>query len=538
MAVLRRALWALGLVKVKVTPRAASLAEGGKLALTVAFQPRPPRVVSLAREFAGAGVVHGDAVIHSKSESASVETTVLGAHEGATTYAIRVLPTARAGRSVQKVLQRVGEWLGLGRDTVKLTVIQPPIFVIAPHPDDEALIASGVIARAVEHRKPVKVVVVTNGDHLRDKKNYGIKRQAESVAAMEKLGLQAADVIFLGYPGDVRGLLHIMNMYLDEASAYVSAAGSSSTYGEHGLGSCDFHSWLTGKPASYNAVHLHNDLAALIEAFRPRDIYTVSRFDEHPDHRAVNYLTLRALQRLRRQVPDYTPTLRTTIVHEPSHDAYDDFWERDKPPPPIGADFGPDDFWPAPLEDGAVRHPTALAKFTPPLHLSRTSLMWNQVERLAVPASMQTADLGVNLKYQVLQTYETQPLRYLAPFCKQEEIFWREEVPEHELLALRPIEMAVRKDQARVMTVTLVNPATSRIAIALESSAPEILAVPPAVIVEAGAVTAAFAVRGVLVGKATVTATLGTPRELLTATVTDAAPALREAISIKKAHCA
>lgn len=531
-------LWALGLVRLNVTPSLADLAERGRLPLTIAFQPKPPHAVTFFIDWKISDVVRADPVVTAASESLFVGTPVHGERMGTVMLRVRLLPTSRLGRSTQKIVQNIAAALGLGCGEVALTVTQPPIFVIAPHPDDEALIASGVIAHAVAKGKPVKVIVVTNGDHLRGKKGYGIERQAESVAAMEKLGLQREGVIFLGYPGDVRGLLHMMNMYLDEKSAYTSAAGVNATYGEHGPGGCDFHSWLTGKPALYNAVNLLNDLETLVRAFRPKEIYTVSRFDEHPDHRAVNYLTHRVLQKLRHEDADYLPTLRTTIVHEPSRDAYEDFWERDKQPPPISVDFAADDFWPAPLEETTGRSDGPVAKFTPPNHLGRTSLSWNNVERLPVPDSMQTAELDANLKYQALQQYESQPLRYLAPFCKQDELFWQEEVPNHELLALSRLETVLRKDEARVMTISLVNPAPRRVAVALESSEPKILAVPPAVIVEAGALTAAFAVRAISAGKATVTAKLGMPRELMSVTVTDTAESLREVIPLKKIHCA
>lgn len=535
---LRRMLWALGFVKVAVTPAVADLAEGGMLPLTVAFRPKPARAVSFALDSIGADVIRSEDVISTKSESESVEARVRAERVGIGMSTIRVLPTVRLGRGCQTALINIAAALGLGFAQARLTVTAPPIFVIAPHPDDEALIASGVIARAVEQGRGVKVIVVTNGDHLRGKRSYGIKRQAESVAAMKHLGLPEADVIFLGYPGDVCGLLHIMNRYLDAESAYTSAAGVNTTYGEHGLGGCDFHSWLTGKPAYYNAVNLYGDLDALLRAYRPKEIYTVSRFDEHPDHRAVNYLTLRALQKLRQNAPGYAPILRTTLVHEPSRDVYEDFWESDQAPPSVTCDFAADDFWPAPFEEQGGRGTDKVAKFTQPPHLAYTSLAWSDVEKLPVPVSMQTADLSANLKYQTLQAYESQPLRYLAPFCKQEEIFWHEDVADDELLALSRIEMVLAKDEARIMTLSLVNPAPRRTAIALESSEPKVLSVPPAVIVEAGAVTAAFAVRALGSGKSTVAAIWGARRELTTVTVTDGAELLRDSIPLGKLHCA
>ena len=394
--------------------------------------------------------------------------------------------------------------------------------------------ASGVIASALARGEAVKVIIVTNGDHLKDKKAYGIKRQAESVAAMQKLGLEPSDIIFLGYPGDVRGLLHIINTYLSSEHAYTSIAGARETYGEHGLGNRDFHSWLTGAPGAYTAPNLYSDLEVLIKAFRPEHIYTVSRFDEHPDHRAVNYLTVRVLQTLRRQDASYAPILHTAIVHEASQNAYDDFWETDQPPPPISANFSADDFWPVPLATNGDGTIGAIVRFTSPPNLGRTSLTWAQAEKVPVPPSMQSGELGGNLKYQALRQYESQPLHYLASFCKQEEIFWREQLSDGELLALAPLEIVLAKGAAQVTTVSLVSPAPRRLAVALETSNKHILAVPPAVIIEAGVMTAVFPVKAVSAGKSTVTAFLGAPRELMAVTVLDGAESLHEVAAAKK----
>ncbi|MGA9544730.1 MAG: PIG-L family deacetylase, partial [Candidatus Sulfotelmatobacter sp.] len=58
--------------------------------------------------------------------------------------------------------------LGLVLATVVLCspelLAQKRILVFAPHPDDEALMASGVIYSALQNGDTVNVVVMTNGD--------------------------------------------------------------------------------------------------------------------------------------------------------------------------------------------------------------------------------------------------------------------------------------------------------------------------------------------------------------------------------------
>ncbi len=72
------------------------------------------------------------------------------------------------------------------------------VLVIAPHPDDEVLIAGGVLARARAQRQRVTVVVVTNGDFTCERNGH--VRQDETIAALASLGIAEDEVIFLGYP--------------------------------------------------------------------------------------------------------------------------------------------------------------------------------------------------------------------------------------------------------------------------------------------------------------------------------------------------
>ena len=98
------------------------------------------------------------------------------------------------------------------------------VLVLAAHPDDEALGFAGVIAAAREAGDRVRVAVATNGDAERAGRalprggarpgtpsrtlRYGLRRAAETVAAMGELGLRwqpdprRSDILFLGYPNN------------------------------------------------------------------------------------------------------------------------------------------------------------------------------------------------------------------------------------------------------------------------------------------------------------------------------------------------
>src|SRR5258708_37428464 len=71
------------------------------------------------------------------------------------------------------------------------------IVVFAHHPDDETLMAAGIIQAALSRADVVKVVIVTNGDI--NGQSVGFVRETESIAAMTYLGLDTQSVIFLGY---------------------------------------------------------------------------------------------------------------------------------------------------------------------------------------------------------------------------------------------------------------------------------------------------------------------------------------------------
>jgi LmbE family N-acetylglucosaminyl deacetylase len=422
---------------------------------------------------------------------------------------VAVHPTRRFGRIIYDILVKIIKGLGLAKARIRVSVNSAPIFVVAPHPDDEALMASGVILNALKAGQPVKVVIVSNGD---DKgPEYGIRRQAESVTAMAKLGLRESDVIFLGYPGDVKGLIAMMNKHSTAETTYNSSAGKSSTYGKNGLGKTDFHSWLTGESAQYNAVNFQSDLEILIRAWRPLKIYTTSRFDAHPDHRGVYYFLTRVLQRVRLEDKSYAPTLYSTIIHNPSPDCYEDFFDSRDPAPELPVNFAGDYHWPyppRPKENPKGLRFDASTRFSEPPDLWRTTLDWSKVQSFPVPCSMRSASQAKNLKFQVLTSYCSQPLRFLAPFCKQDEIFWQEHPPASNLLLFSPARLELKPNEAAVLTLAFAKESLSRRAITLESSDDTVAAVPPAVAVPAGATIAFFAVRGVYSGRAIVSASL------------------------------
>ena len=89
------------------------------------------------------------------------------------------------------------------------------ILIVSPHPDDETLCAGGLIQRIANSKIPIKIVFMTNGDRfissfkldnpfkrINDKNllAFGEKRQKEAISALNILGVDKKDILFLSLP--------------------------------------------------------------------------------------------------------------------------------------------------------------------------------------------------------------------------------------------------------------------------------------------------------------------------------------------------
>ncbi len=270
--------------------------------------------------------------------------------------------------------------------------LQADLLILAPHPDDEGLACSGVIARAVAAGQCVVVVVVTNGDSLHSQagpeKNmaYGLRRQAETLRVLALLGLPARQVLFLGYP-DNSNLAR--SRYTDRINTYGDLDG---TYG----GKLDFHTLTTGTPAPYSPQACISDLRVILEQTRPADVYLPVSSDTHPDHRLMGRLLETALHESGLQA-----TRHYWILHAAEGDAR---W----PPPAVNssAAFNPEQRF------------TPERNMPPPAHYPPFD------EQVAAPANKGT----------LIEAYQSQsdlgPLAqsYLLACAKHSEGFWRRDI--------------------------------------------------------------------------------------------------------------
>lgn len=195
------------------------------------------------------------------------------------------------------------------------------VLVVAPHPDDEALGCAGVIMQAIENKKRVGIVLVTNGDGFPKAASVTAKkpveklvaadflqlasiRQQHSVGAMSRIGVRAGDLMFLGYPDSALKPLYEGK---DDTLVQQKYTERNSTYGALIR---DYHTLRHGRPASYVKASITNDIAEIIESRKPREIYVTNEADVHPDHKATFWFVRDAAK-----AAGYRGSLFTYVIH-------------------------------------------------------------------------------------------------------------------------------------------------------------------------------------------------------------------------------
>lgn len=186
------------------------------------------------------------------------------------------------------------------------------ILIVAPHCDDEVLSSGGLIYDARSQGTKVYVIVVTNGDAFRvfwtrTKKavKLGYRRQKESIAALQTLGVPRENIFFLGYPD--QGLALLWTDHWSFANPYFSRFTRNwmDPY---------FTSYRPGSP--YSGENLALELENIISQIQPTIIITASPFDRHPDHWATYAFTMYVLEKLRlRGAPSHEPRVYWYLVH-------------------------------------------------------------------------------------------------------------------------------------------------------------------------------------------------------------------------------
>jgi LmbE family N-acetylglucosaminyl deacetylase len=200
----------------------------------------------------------------------------------------------RLGRYVSRIkLESLNPFLQKGKDR---------LLIFAPHPDDETIAAAGIIQKAQLNGDSIRVVLVTNGDGFGDVLdetiiarfrtrdhgiNIGYKRQLETIRAMKILGLSRSDITFLGYPDG--GISHLWFDNWSKPKYSIHTKSSASPYD---------NSFSLGSP--HTGENLSNDIANILEAYKPTIIVCPSYYDFHPDHRGTSNFVVSELEKFRK----------------------------------------------------------------------------------------------------------------------------------------------------------------------------------------------------------------------------------------------
>ncbi|HSC88587.1 MAG TPA: PIG-L family deacetylase [Polyangiaceae bacterium] len=272
------------------------------------------------------------------------------------------------------------------------------LVVVAPHPDDEALISSGAILTALDRGDSVHVVILTNGDF--DCFHDGLARQAESVSGLSRLRLPESNVHFLGYPDGYLARLGHTPLEPMKRQVDGSCTKATGTYGKRGAGGAEAHRVRTGSSAPYTSDALVDDLRSLLRDFAPDTLIVTHPEDTHPDHAAAYTYVRRAVTTL-----PVAPRILRAFVHN------DDCW-------PLSNQPGP---------DCPARAPTP-REATPALGGSLRG--YHADVRWPVPRACRNDRLEDNPKLSAIFAHRSQVQdnrqSYLLNFARADEMFFSE----------------------------------------------------------------------------------------------------------------
>ncbi|MDR0879537.1 MAG: PIG-L family deacetylase [Clostridioides sp.] len=309
------------------------------------------------------------------------------------------------------------------------------ILIVSAHPDDEALLGSGIIKRALDNHDEVYVLLATLGDS--NGISEGKTRMTESITALTKLGLNKNNILFLDYPDD-GGLWRIEDSMLykfylasNPDEVYTSRNGQNQTY--NGT-TQSYHELKFGRQAKYTRNNFFTDVRTALKQTDPDEIYTTSRFDIHGDHAYLgmfvndviidiqkedikklkdkiskNRTTEQKMGKNRnanttkylRKREVFNPTVYETMIHSSEGDKT---WPRRK--------------------NGEIE------AFSKPKNIEKTLLEWNKRTSITVPDEMKRPVILTkllrdnNLKNQTLKRYFSKYFDYIGAYSKFDEIFW------------------------------------------------------------------------------------------------------------------
>jgi len=193
------------------------------------------------------------------------------------------------------------------------------ILILSPHPDDEVIGCAGVIQVAAMTGAKLKVLYLTEGEHnpislvaykkrifFKDKRqafiNLGKVRKRESIEAMDTLGVDETQLVFLGYPDS--GIRPI----------FIGHWGKGNEYRDSLTGLYQVEEGEEIIPnGSYTGETILNEITRVNSEFGPTKIFCSHPLGRHSDHIGL-YLFLKvALGELGKRIAE--PEIYLYVVH-------------------------------------------------------------------------------------------------------------------------------------------------------------------------------------------------------------------------------
>ena len=195
------------------------------------------------------------------------------------------------------------------------------LLFLSPHPDDEVLVAGGLIRRVIGAGGEVRIVFLTSGDAFSegvetidgianptasDYRNYGSLRETEAREALGALGVPRRAMTFLGFPDD--GLCQLAKRYLSARRTF------ESPYTDRLMPPATEQ---IVRGVRYRGVDVLRELERVITAFNPTLLVLPHPQDEHPDHCSTHIFGRDAIEALaRRHVSPRVRVLHFVVHYE------------------------------------------------------------------------------------------------------------------------------------------------------------------------------------------------------------------------------
>lgn len=274
--------------------------------------------------------------------------------------------------------------------------LQKKYLVIVPHPDDEINVAGQLIYQLTKSYNEVHVLFTTNGDYY---SYQGKQRLKEAINALNILGVEEENIIFMGYGDDWKGETHIYNSKND--AIVESMGGRKQTYGleahqDYRFIKSGYHHDYTRKNYKQDMMDVILDLLA--------DVIVVVDFDWHPDHRSTSLVFEEVMGEILKTNNDYKPAVLKKF-------AYAGVWD------------GPKDYYETPPK--ATCLPPKRLVNDRRFELDVPAYSWNNRIRFETPKETQILMIKDNIIYKAAKEHKSQCVRFrIDRICNADIIYW------------------------------------------------------------------------------------------------------------------